>query len=54
LQLSGEKNEQLYRYFRSTRKNISKAIDFYESILDIKIEKMEVQNRKMGILPYEE
>ena len=39
--------------FEIPAKNISKAIDFYESILDIKIEKMEVQNRKMGILPYE-
>lgn len=33
---------------------ISRAIDFYQAILDIKIEKMEIAEMQMGILPYEE
>ena len=33
---------------------ISRAIDFYQAILDIKIEKMEMPEMQMGILPYEE
>jgi uncharacterized protein len=32
---------------------ISRAINFYQSILDIKIEKMEMPGMQMGILPYE-
>ena len=32
---------------------ISRAIDFYQAILDINIEKMEFPEMKMGILPYE-
>lgn len=32
---------------------ISRAIDFYQAILDIKIEKMEFPEMQMGILPYE-
>jgi predicted enzyme related to lactoylglutathione lyase len=32
---------------------ISRAIDFYQAILDINIEKMEFPDMKMGILPYE-
>ncbi len=34
--------------------DISRAINFYQAILDIKIEKMDVQGMQMGILPYEE
>lgn len=34
--------------------DISRAINFYQSILDIKIEKMDIPGMEMGILPYEE
>ena len=33
--------------------DISRAIEFYQTILDIKIEKMDVADMQMGILPYE-
>ena len=33
--------------------DISRAIDFYQAILDIKIEKMDIPEMQMGILPYE-
>jgi predicted enzyme related to lactoylglutathione lyase len=33
--------------------DISRAINFYQTILDIKIEKMDVEGMQMGILPYE-
>src|SRR5688572_9838274 len=33
--------------------DISRAVNFYQAILDIKIEKMEVQGMQMGVLPYE-
>jgi predicted enzyme related to lactoylglutathione lyase len=33
--------------------DISRAVNFYQAILDIKIEKMDVQGMQMGILPYE-
>lgn len=33
--------------------DISRAIDFYQTILGINIEKMEVQGMEMGIFPYE-
>ena len=33
--------------------DISRAINFYHALLDIKIEKMEVEWMQMGILPYE-
>jgi len=34
--------------------DISRAIGFYESILGIKIEKMDFPGMEMGVLPYEE
>lgn len=34
--------------------DISRAINFYQALLDIKIEQMDVEGMKMGILPYEE
>lgn len=34
--------------------DITRAINFYQSILDLKIEKMEMPEMQMGILPYEE
>ena len=33
--------------------NISRAIDFYQSILDINIEKMEIPGSELGVFPYE-
>jgi uncharacterized protein len=33
--------------------DIARAINFYQAILDIKIEKMDVEGMQMGILPYE-
>ena len=33
--------------------NLSRAVRFYQSILDIKIEQMEVLDMEMGIFPYE-
>ncbi|MBI0398886.1 VOC family protein [Cyclobacterium marinum] len=33
---------------------ISRAVDFYQAILDIHIEKMEFPEMQMGIFPYEE
>lgn len=32
---------------------ISRAVDFYQAILDIKIEKMDMTEMQMGIFPYE-
>jgi uncharacterized protein len=32
---------------------VSRAVDFYQAILDIKIEKMEMPEMQMGIFPYE-
>ncbi|MGX1930051.1 VOC family protein [Flagellimonas sp. 2504JD4-2] len=34
--------------------DISRAIEFYQDILDISIEKMEMPGMEMGILPYED
>jgi len=34
--------------------DISRAIEFYQAILDINIEKVEMPGMEMGILPYEE
>lgn len=39
--------------FEIPASDISRAISFYQSILDIKIEKMEMPGMQMGILPYE-
>ncbi len=33
--------------------NISRAVNFYQAILDISIEKMEMPGMEMGIFPYE-
>lgn len=33
--------------------DISRAINFYEALLNISIEQMDVEDMKMGILPYE-
>lgn len=34
--------------------DLSRAVQFYQSILDIKIEEMEMPGMQMGLLPYEE
>lgn len=34
--------------------DISRAVDFYQTILDIKIEKMDIPDMQMGVFPYEE
>lgn len=34
--------------------DISRAIHFYQAVLGLKIEKMDVEGMQMGILPYEE
>lgn len=34
--------------------DISRAINFYQTLLEIKIEKMVVEGMQLGILPYEE
>lgn len=34
--------------------DISRAVEFYQAILDIKIEQMDIPGMQMGILPYEE
>ncbi len=33
--------------------DISRAINFYQALLEIKIEKMDVEGMQIGILPYE-
>lgn len=34
--------------------DISRAVNFYQAILDVNIEKMEIPGMEMGIFPYEE
>jgi uncharacterized protein len=52
---SKEKNMKTYiSMFEIPATDISRAINFYQSILDLKIEKMEMPEMQMGILPYEE
>ena len=40
--------------FEIPASDILRAINFYQALLDIKIEKMYVEGMQMGILPYEE
>jgi uncharacterized protein len=54
LTISKEKNMNSYiSMFEIPATDISRAVDFYQAILDIKIEKMDVEGMQMGILPYE-
>lgn len=39
--------------FEIPANEISRAVDFYQSILNLKIEKMDMPEMQMGILPYE-
>lgn len=51
---SKEKDMKSYiSMFEIPAMDISRAINFYQSILDIKIEKMDAAGMQMGILPYE-
>lgn len=40
--------------FEIPANNLSRAVNFYETILDIKIEKMSFDGLEMGLLPYED
>ena len=39
--------------FEIPASDISRAVDFYQAILNMKIEKMDMPGMKMGIFPYE-
>ena len=54
--LTTSKVENMKSYismFEIPATDISRAIHFYQALLEIKIEKMDVEGMKMGILPYE-
>lgn len=51
---SKEKDVKSYiSMFEIPATDISRAINFYQALLNIKIEKMDVEGMQMGILPYE-
>jgi predicted enzyme related to lactoylglutathione lyase len=56
--LSLEKNiddmNSFISLFEIPATDISRAINFYQAILDVNIEKMEIPGMEMGIFPYEE
>jgi predicted enzyme related to lactoylglutathione lyase len=54
--LTSSKEKDMKSYismFEIPATDISRAINFYQALLDIKIEKMDVEGMQMGILPYE-
>ena len=54
--LTNLKEENMKNYismFEIPATDISRAVNFYQALLDIKIEKMDVEGMQMGILPYE-
>ena len=54
--LTNSKEQNMKSYismFEIPATDISRAINFYQALLDIKIEKMDVEGMQMGILPYE-
>src|SRR6056297_315346 len=54
--LETQKTEEMKTFisiFEIPATKISRAIDFYQSILDINIEKMEFSGMQMGLFPYE-
>lgn len=54
--LTNSKGKYMKSYiamFEIPATDISRAINFYQALLDIKIEKMNVEGMQMGILPYE-
>lgn len=51
---SEEKDMKSYiSMFEIPAVDISRAINFYQALLDIKIEKMDVEEMQLGIFPYE-
>lgn len=54
--LTNSKGKDMKSYismFEIPATDISRAINFYQALLNIKIEKMDVEGMQMGILPYE-
>lgn len=54
--LTNNKSNSMKSYisiFEIPATELSRAVDFYQAILDIKIEKMDMPGMQMGILPYE-
>ncbi len=54
--LTNSKGRDMKSYismFEIPATDISRAINFYQALLDIKIEKMDFEGMQMGILPYE-
>ena len=54
--LTNSKEKDMKSYismFEIPATDISRAINFYQALLDIKIEKMDVEGMQMGIMPYE-
>ncbi len=54
--LTSSKEKDMKSYismFEIPATDISRAINFYQALLDIKIEKMDVEGMQMRILPYE-
>lgn len=54
--LTNSKGKDVKSYismFEIPATDISRAIKFYQALLDINIEKMDVEGMQMGILPYE-
>ena len=54
--LTNSKGKDMKSYismFEIPATDISRAINFYQALLDIKIEKMDVEGMQMGVLPYE-
>lgn len=51
--IKGEKMNSYIAIFEIAANDISRACAFYEAILDIKIERMDMEGMEMGILPYE-
>jgi hypothetical protein len=55
--LTNSKEKDMKSYisiFEIPATDILRAINFYQTILDIKIEKMDVEGMQMGIMPYKE
>jgi predicted enzyme related to lactoylglutathione lyase len=54
--VTNSKGEDMNSYismFEIPATDISRAVSFYEALLDINIEKMDVEGMQMGVLPYE-
>lgn len=49
----GENMKSYIAMFEIPATDITRAVRFYEALLDIKIEKIDVDGMQMGILPYE-